>query len=96
MEQLLAGGLGFTEKVWSVTISVPPRLHRFARFYYKVNFRFGSLPLALLLEQYSSPSSTVNQALPDCEKNQCYGGVIEKFFDVVVVVGEIEVEQEIA
>nr|CEL66274.1 TPA: hypothetical protein BN1204_020920 [Neospora caninum Liverpool] len=57
--------------VWSTSVDVPRRLHRFARFFFRLSFRFVSGPLQLLLELFDEksqpdPHATGPQCLLGC------------------------------
>ena len=79
--------LTFGKKIFSTVIKVPLKLHRFARFYYKVNFRFGAVPLQLIVEQLDLNSDdskavagaggkpSASSSIPDCVNRPCFGGV---------------------
>mmetsp|Transcript_16763 Transcript_16763/g.38787 ORF Transcript_16763/g.38787 Transcript_16763/m.38787 type:complete len:1807 (+) Transcript_16763:74-5494(+) len=65
----------FQVAVWSITVEVPQRLHRFARLFFRTSFRFASSPLALVLELFDLKDIPDGVALyPDC-KLGCLGGV---------------------
>ena len=36
---------GFEQALWSSTVEVPPRLHRFVRFFFRTSYRFASGPV---------------------------------------------------
>jgi hypothetical protein len=67
--------VGFSRSLWTGTIEVPVRLHRFARFFFRVSFRFASSPLQLLLELYDLKDEPDGNAMePQCTLG-CLGGV---------------------
>lgn len=66
---------GFKRAVWSGTLEVPARLHRFARFFFRISFRFASAPLQLILELFDLKDTPDSTALaPSCLMG-CLGGV---------------------
>lgn len=68
-------GTGFGQSIWDSVIEVPPRLHRFARFFFRVSFRFPSGPLQLVLELFDLKDELDQTALqPTCAMG-CLGGV---------------------
>ncbi|KFG61760.1 putative transmembrane protein, partial [Toxoplasma gondii RUB] len=56
--------------VWNMSVDVPRRLHRFARFFFRLSFRFLSGPLQLLLELFDEKS----QPDPSASGPQCLLG----------------------
>lgn len=66
---------GFGRALWSSTIEVPPRLHRFIRLFFRTSFRFASAPLQLVLELFDLADEPDSTALvPQCAMG-CLGGV---------------------
>jgi len=66
---------GFQKPLWSSTLEVPPRLHRFVRFFMRVSFRFASGPLQLAIELFDlkdTPDADADS--PKCAMG-CLGGV---------------------
>ncbi|CAE8637080.1 unnamed protein product [Polarella glacialis] len=65
----------FERALWSGALEVPPRLHRFVRFFLRVSFRFASGPLQLVIELFDlkeTPDGTATA--PKCALG-CLGGV---------------------
>lgn len=66
---------GFGRVLWNAIIEVPPRMHRFARFFLRASFRFSSAPLQLMLELFDIKETPDAEALvPKCAMG-CLGGV---------------------
>jgi len=64
----------FKRAVWSQTIDVPTRLHRFARFFTRLSFRFVTGPFQVLLELFDvGETPSVDALRPSCRMG-CMGG----------------------
>eukprot|EP00931_Biecheleriopsis_adriatica_P047865 TRINITY_DN27623_c0_g1_i1.p1 TRINITY_DN27623_c0_g1~~TRINITY_DN27623_c0_g1_i1.p1 ORF type:complete len:1920 (-),score=347.57 TRINITY_DN27623_c0_g1_i1:48-5807(-) len=65
----------FKKSLWSSTLEVPPRLHRFVRFFLRTSFRFASGPLQLAIELFDLKDTPDGDAeYPKCAMG-CLGGV---------------------
>ncbi|CEM11840.1 unnamed protein product [Vitrella brassicaformis CCMP3155] len=63
----------FKREVWSLVVDVPPRLHRFVRFFLRSTFRFISGPFQILIELFdlnTTPDETATE--PSCQMG-CIG-----------------------
>jgi len=66
---------GFERALWSGTVEIQPRMHRFVRFFMRASFRFSSGPLQLAIELFDLKDTPDSTALaPKCELG-CLGGV---------------------
>lgn len=66
---------GFQRSLWSGSLEVPTRLHRFVRIFLRTSFRFASSPLQLVIELFDLkdvPDASVE--VPKCALG-CLGGV---------------------
>ncbi|XP_026190358.1 uncharacterized protein LOC113146624 [Cyclospora cayetanensis] len=64
----------FSRAVFQTSIRVPPRLHRFVRFFMKASFRFISGPFQLMLELFDEESPPdASATAPECALG-CLGG----------------------
>lgn len=64
----------FEKAVWTITVDVPLRMHRFVRFHARVSFRFISGPFQILIELYGKDETPNDlDEKPECHMG-CMGG----------------------